>query len=105
MHVTVDLTGVTALVALLEPEDCGRFDVVVSGPGDIAALDRALAAAAVGRPDDEEALVEVGAVRRLAAGSVGDGWEVDFAAMLEFARGKRWLTDDGHAIRAHVEWR
>jgi hypothetical protein len=105
VHVTVDLTGATPQVSLVEPEDCRRFDVVVLGGPDTAALDRALAAAAVGRTDDEEALVEVAAVRRLASGSVGDGWEAEFVAMLAFARGKGWMTDDGSGIRAHVEWR
>lgn len=105
MHVTVDLSAPAAEVALVEPDDCGRFDIVVRGAGDTETLDRALTAASVGRTDDDEVLVEVAAVRRLAAGAVGEGWEADFVAMLDYARGKGWLTDDGHAIRAHVEWR
>ena len=28
----------------------------------------------------------------------------DFAAMLDYARSKGWLSDDGASIRAHVEW-
>jgi hypothetical protein len=40
----------------------------------------------------------------LASGSVGDGWEKDFESMLDYARGRGWLTDDAHAIRAHVVW-
>jgi hypothetical protein len=35
---------------------------------------------------------------------VGDGWPARFAAMLDFARDKGWLSSDGEAIRAHVEW-
>ncbi|HXQ60306.1 MAG TPA: hypothetical protein VN799_09405 [Acidimicrobiales bacterium] len=105
MHVTVDLTAATAQVLLVEPEDCQRFDVVVLGPGDTATLDAALLAAAVGRTEEAGALVEVAAVRRLASGSVGDGWEADFVAMIEFARAKGWVTEDGRAIVAHVEWR
>jgi len=104
MQVVVDMTGEPATVALEEPADCGRFHVAVRGEGDAAALDVALRTNAVGTLDgDGEALVGVDAVRRLAAGSVGDTWETDFAAMLGYARSKGWLSDDGAAIRAHVE--
>ncbi|HVC70355.1 MAG TPA: hypothetical protein VNC61_08915 [Acidimicrobiales bacterium] len=105
MHVKVDLTAAMARVSLAEPADCRRFDVVVHGTGDRESLDQALVAASVGRTDDDEVLVDVAAVRRLASGSVADSWEADFQGMLDFARSKRWLTDDGQAIRAHVEWR
>ena len=103
MHVTVDLA--TSNVALTEPGDCQRFDVVVTGTADNDALDKVLIGAGVGRSEGDEVLMDVDAVRRLASGAVGPSWEADFAAMLEFARGKSWLTDDGQAIRAHVEWR
>jgi hypothetical protein len=53
---------------------------------------------------DGEAVIDVAAVRRLAAGSVGITWDDDMAAMLDYARSKGWLSDDGEAIRAHVEW-
>jgi hypothetical protein len=105
VHVTVDLTAAPPGVQLVEPTDCRRFDVTVRGSGDLEALDRALLGAAVGRIDAGEALVEVTAVRALASGYVDERWEEDFTAMLDLARGKGWLTDDGHAIRAHVEWR
>jgi len=102
--VTVDLASEPPAVALAEPDDCTRFDVTVSGTGDDGDLDRALVHAGVGRTDDQEALVTVAAVRRLASGSVGDGWDGQFETMLDFARGRGWLTDDGESIRAHVVW-
>ena len=105
MHVTVDLTAVKPAVSLVEPDDCTRFDVVVHGPPDSGELDRALARSAVGRTAGDDALVTVEAVRRLAAGSVADGWEGAFAAMLDYARSRGWLSDDGQEIQAHVEWR
>lgn len=105
MHVTVDLTSEPPAVALVEPDDCTCFDVTVSGTGDEKDLDRALAAAVVGRTDEKEALVEVAAVRRMASGSVGDGWEGHFEAMLDYARRRGWLSDDAESIRAHVVWR
>jgi len=35
---------------------------------------------------------------------VGEGWESDLLAMLDYARSRGWLTVDGQSIRAHVEW-
>lgn len=101
----VDLTPVTPIVSLVEPDDCTRFDVVVHGSADLGELDRVLVAASVGRTEGDDALVTVAAVRRLAAGSVAGGWEADFVAMLDYARGRGWLTDEGQSIQAHVEWR
>jgi hypothetical protein len=105
VHVTVDLGSSPPAVTLVEPGDCSRFDVIVDGSGDDTDLDRALVSASLGRTDGSEVLVDVAAVRRLAAGVVGPGWEGDFLAMLDFARGRGWLTEDDGAIRAHVEWR
>jgi hypothetical protein len=103
VHVTVDLTSEPPGVTLVEPDDCSRFDVRVLGPGDTDDLDRALVGASVGRMGETGALVSVAAVRRLASGSVGDGWEDGFVTMLDYARSRGWLTDDGAAIEAHVE--
>jgi hypothetical protein len=105
MHVTVDLGADPPGVALVEPEDCRRFDVLVHGGRDAGALYRALGGAAVGRTEGDDVLVTVEAVRRLASGTVGPTWDADFDAMLDFARGRGWVTADGEAIRAHVEWR
>jgi hypothetical protein len=104
MQVVVDMEGERTTVALSEPADCGRFHVAVRGRGDAATLDQALRANDVGSVDgDGEAMVRVDAVRRL-AGAVGETWDDDFAAMLDYARSKGWLSDDGASIRAHVEW-
>jgi hypothetical protein len=105
MHVTVDLTCSPAAVTLVEPDDLTRFDVVVLGSADRGELDQALVGSSVGRTLDGDALVTVDAVRRLAAGLVAESWEADFAAMLDYARSRGWLTDDGREIQAHVEWR
>jgi hypothetical protein len=105
MYVDVDFGVDPATVVLAEPSDCTRFHVAVRGSADAGTLDRALRAHSVGTVDgDGEAVVDVAAVRALAAGSVGATWVDDFAAMLDYARGKEWLSDDGGAIRAHVEW-
>ena len=105
MYVHVDLGDDPAAVTLAEAADCTRFHVAVAGPADAARLDAALRVADAGGLDgDGEALVRVDAVRRLAAGAVGDSWGPDFDAMLDYARAKGWLSEDGSLIRAHVEW-
>jgi hypothetical protein len=105
MYVDVDLESDPGAVALAEPADCTRFHVAVRGAGDAGTLDRVLRSNAAGAVDgDGEAMVRVDAVRRLAAGAVGESWEADFTAMLAYARSKGWLSEDGEAIRAHVEW-
>ncbi|HUY21733.1 MAG TPA: hypothetical protein VMV22_05280 [Acidimicrobiales bacterium] len=110
MFVEVDLGAAPVAVGLAEPGDCTRFHVaVVRGDADTDAdagmLDRALRASATGSIDgDGEAVVRVDAVRRMAAGAVGESWEADFSAMLDYAASKGWLTEDRTAIRAHVEW-
>jgi hypothetical protein len=104
VRVVVDIGVAPPTVVLEEPADCGRFHVEVRGTGDAAALDEALRAQTVGALDgDGEALIDVEAVRRLAAGSVSDSWEGDFRAMLDYAGSKGWISDDGASIRAHVE--
>jgi hypothetical protein len=99
--IDVDVTAEPPVVALDDPEDCKAFAVRLRG--DRAGLDGALESAGVGRVDGDEALIGVDAVRRLAAGRVGSGWEGDFAAMLDYAEGKGWIADEGRSIRAHVE--
>jgi len=105
VQVVVDMRTEPATVALEDPAECGRFHVTARGAGDAAGLDSALRANAVGNIDgDGEAMVRVEAVRRLASGSVGEQWEGEFRAMLDYARSKGWLSEDGTSIRAHVEW-
>ena len=105
MRIEVDLDAVPASVSIAEPADCTRFSVAARGPGGGRALDDALRAAGAGRvADDGDARVAVDAVRRMAAGSVGAGWDDDFAAMLGYAESKGWMHEGGTEIQAHVEW-
>jgi hypothetical protein len=102
--IDVDLTGDTARLELLEPEDCKRFHVAVRG-GDPSALAAALDAAGAGRLlPSGEALIGAAAVERMAAGRVAEGWADDFAAMLKYAGSKGWLDETGTQVQAHVEW-
>ena len=54
-------------------------------------------------PDGAHVMIPVETLRRLAAGRVPEGWDADFEAMLEYARSKGWLNDEGDAVRAHLE--
>jgi hypothetical protein len=103
--IAVDLAS--GEVRLESAEDCGRFHVSARGGGggrDVARLGAVLGDAGLGRVEGEDAFVTVDAVRRLAGGRVGDGWEADFAAMLDYARVKGWLDAAGTAVQAHVRW-
>ena len=104
MIIDIDLTGEQAAIQLLDPEDCKRFHVAARG-GDAEALGAALPAHNIGEVlPSGDTLIEVDAVRRLAAGRVPDGWEKDFAAMVDYARTKGWFDEGRKAIQAHVEW-
>jgi hypothetical protein len=100
MIVHVDLAVTPAAVTLEDPADCGRFHVAAAGGSDLTRI-----GLAVGRPDaDDHVWVSIDRVRELAAGAVDDSWAGAFAAMLAYAETKGWLSDDGGALRAHVEW-
>jgi hypothetical protein len=104
MFVQVDLRSTPPIVSLEESADTKQFHVAVVGGSDAGLVYGALVDAAAGRLEGEDAWIAVDAVRRMASGRVGPEWDDDFAAMLEFARGKGWLDEAGHAIKAHVEW-
>jgi hypothetical protein len=105
MVITVDLQrGDPAPVALRDPDDCAKIHVEVIGPHDVAALGHALVDADAGRVDGEDAFIDIGAVRQMASGRVGDSWAGDFEKMLGYARSKGWIDETGSSIQAHVEW-
>jgi hypothetical protein len=102
--IDIDLTGPHAAIQLLDPDDCKRFHVAARG-GDVEALGAVLPAHDLGQMlPGGDVLIEVDAVRRLAAGRVPDGWETDFSAMVDYAKTKGWFDEERRAIQAHVEW-
>jgi hypothetical protein len=107
MFVQVDTTQMPPVVTLEEPDDTKQFQLTVVGgsAADHGLVYGALVDAAAGRLDGEHAWIAVDAVRRMAAGRTGPGWDVDFEAMLEYASGKGWIDETGATIRAHVEWK
>ncbi|MEX0666513.1 MAG: hypothetical protein WD598_17295 [Acidimicrobiia bacterium] len=100
----IDLEPHPPVVTLEEPEDTKKFHVTVVGGKDWGLVFGALVDAAAGRLEAEEAFITIDAVRRLAKDRVGDIWEADFTAMLDYARTKGWFDEGGNAICAHLEW-
>lgn len=106
MFVQVDATITPPRVTLEEPDDTTSFQLTVVGaPGDHGLVYAALVDAAAGRLEGEHAWIAVDALRRMAAGRTGPGWDADFDAMLAYASNKGWLDETGATVRAHVEWR
>ena len=104
MFVQVDVNVQPPVVTLEEPDDCTRFHLAVVGGSDLARVFGALVDGAAGRLEGDHALVTIDAVRRMAAGRVGDDWDDRFAGMLGHAKSKGWIDDSGNAIQAHIEY-
>jgi hypothetical protein len=59
----------------------------------------------VGRVEGDHVWVARTAVAELAgAGADDSAWQAGFAAMVDYARSKGFLSDDDLAVRAHIEW-
>jgi hypothetical protein len=92
-------------------------EVRVSGVDDLAHLhlavgaltteeaDEALRSAGLGRlSDDDTAFLDAAALRAVAEPqATGDDWGQRFDGMVEYARGKGWVGDDGISLQVHVE--
>lgn len=100
MYLLADLR--TSSFDLMDVGDCQAFSVRVVGRGDLDDLCRVLAEC--GDLDGEHMWIRIDIVRRLALYSTPQGWDADFAAMVDYARSKGWLDATGERIRAHVEW-
>ena len=92
-------------VDLVDPEDVTAFHVECPPDLPAAALAAKVRDSGLGEvlPGDDDVLIEVDAVRRLAAGRVGPAWESAFAGMLAYAGRKGWLDESGTRVQAHVE--
>jgi hypothetical protein len=90
---------------LVDPQDVKSFSVVCPADLDRDALVAAVERADLGEllPGDGHLMIPVETVEKMAAGRVGPGWPDDLAAMLDYAAGKGWTSEDGSRIRAHIE--
>jgi len=85
-----------------EADDCTRLDVATSL--EAADLDTVLAATGTGTRDGENVLLDVGALReRARAAAAAPDWESRWAAMIDYAARKGWLSLDGTTVQAHIE--
>jgi hypothetical protein len=102
VRIVIDLTEDQVLLA--EPDDFGRFSVVVEGAGS-SSLAEVVRQAGLGRlrEDGDHVAVDPVALRSLAGAAATDTWDEGLAAMVAYAAGKGWVEADG-AILAHVEW-
>jgi hypothetical protein len=91
----------TAVVTLQAPDDFHAFHVAVAG-GDVDDERLPGVLAPHGGVDGDHAWIATEAVVAL-AGEVDDGWREGFEGMVAYAREKGFLSDDGSAIRAHLE--
>ena len=83
---------------LLDPNTFTSFDVAAPG------LDMAAAVSALGADPCDEArhmFVPIDLVRSL-AGDVGETWNEQFSAMLDYAAKNGWISDAGTHIKTHV---
>jgi len=117
MEVLVDLAG--GRVWLEGWQDFGALAVSARAerPGEVRERDHqrlaeTLEESGAGWIDpDGDARIPPDSLRALAARAaedeadrLGDGWDEEFADMLDLAGSSGWIDDDG-AVRAHVEWR
>ncbi len=87
-----------------QADDLRRFSA--SAPGrDAAAAGEALAALGAGFRAEAagHVAVRIDAVRDAVGDRPAPDWDARFDAMVDYARGKGWLTPDGEAILAHLE--
>jgi hypothetical protein len=90
-------------VDVVDVDDLKRLHVAVGAVTDEEA-DQALRTAGLGRLDDGTAWLDVAALRAAAEPkATGADWAAQWDGMVEFARGKGWVGDDGTTLQAHVE--
>lgn len=101
MYLTIADDGVT----LHEPERVNDFYASYKQRLTPARLHEVMVEHAGGEllPDGNHVLVPVETLRRLAAGKVDEGWDQKFAGMLSYAESQGWMSEDGTAVRAHLE--
>lgn len=98
----VSLSAISADV--IEADDCTRLHVATSLASDT--VDGALRAAGIGRLEGgDHALLDVATLHdRARAAAQEPDWDAKWEKMIGYAASKGWLSDDGGAVAAHVEY-
>ena len=98
-------------ITVAEPDNFKQFHLAADGM-DVREVAAALGETAHEKGDGAHLWVSIDAVR----GWVGEqgqqeqsqapsqDWEDGFSAMLEFAKGHGWISEDGSHVQAHIEW-
>ena len=91
-------------VRVVDVDDLSRLHLALGEVTDDEA-DAALRDAGLGRLRDEETGLLDTAALRAAAGDLAaaQDWAEQFDAMVDAAREKGWVTDDGATLQVHVE--
>ena len=88
---------------LEEPDDFARFTVVAPAGMSEHDIDQALRLAQAGYFADGTAYVNIDWLASVAPDPRSEAWQSGLAAMLEYAKGKGWLTSGQEHIQAHIE--
>jgi hypothetical protein len=88
---------------LVSADDLTSLSVrVEASPVDPAAISSMLRSAGAGDVAADHVWLDISWLRA-AAGTPGPDWPQRFAAMLEYAQARGWLSPDGRRVRAHLE--
>ena len=98
VHADLDASTVT----LVEPQGFFAFHVAVAG-GDVDDERLPALLAPHGRVDGDHAWITTESVVALAGDAADDAWHAGFDGMLGYARSQGFLSEDGSAIRGHLE--
>ena len=99
MYVLVAGDGGEARATVADAENLKQLHAEFRGVSDDVAA-AALSAAGLGTVDGDHAWLDAGALR--AAGDGSQAWVTGFDAMLAYAAGKGWTSEDGARVRAHI---
>ncbi len=91
-------------VKVVDADDLGRLHLALGAVTDEEA-DRALRDAGLGRMTGaDNGVLDVAALRAAAQPqSDAADWAQRWDAMLDYARGRGWLSEDGASVQVHVE--
>jgi hypothetical protein len=99
VFVLVSGSGGGAWASVEDPGNLRQLHAEFRGVGDDVAA-AAIAAAGLGTVDGDHAWLDAGALR--AAGDGSEKWVTGFDAMLAYAAGEGWTSEDGAQVRAHI---